>query len=216
MVLIGPPGAGKGTQASILAAHYHIPHISTGDMLRQEVKLGTGIGRQIKDLLAAGNLVSDQMILGLVETRLQQMDCRRGFILDGFPRSQVQAEATQALLDRLNKPLDAVVQLVMPDEEIVTRLSYRRICSQCSRSYHLIYTPPKKEGECDVDHAPLIHRSDDTVEAIRNRLAVYHRQTEPVVEFYRRTPLLKEISALGDVSSITEAIMNSLGKEAAA
>ena len=215
MVLIGPPGAGKGTQASILAAHYHIPHISTGDMLRQEVKLETTIGRKIKDCLAAGNLVSDSMILGLVEMRLQQMDCRQGFILDGFPRSEVQAVATQQLLDRLGRPLTAVVQLIMADEEIVTRLSYRRVCSQCNRTYHLLYNAPLQEGVCDVDGEPLVQRADDTESSIRNRLSVYHRQTEPVVEFYRRTPLLEEISAEGDVKSITEAILSALRKVAA-
>jgi len=215
MVLIGPPGAGKGTQASHLAVHYHIPHISTGDMLRQEVKLGSTIGRQIKDCLAAGNLVSDQMILGLVENRLQEMDCRHGFILDGFPRSYAQAEATQALLERISRPLNGVVQLVMPDEEIITRLSYRRICSECGRSYHLLYTPPKQAGLCNVDGAPLTQRADDTEEAIRNRLSVYHRQTEPVIDFYRRTPLLREITAEGEVSFITQAIIQALGREAA-
>ena len=215
MVLIGPPGAGKGTQASRLAAHYHIPHISTGEMLREEVKVGSSIGHQIKDCLAAGNLVSDQMILGLVEMRLQQKDCRLGFILDGFPRSQVQAEATHSLLDRLGRPLNAVVQLIMPDDEIVTRLSYRRICSQCARPYHLLFNAPRQEGFCDVDGSPLIQRSDDTENSIRNRLNVYHRQTEPVVEYYRKTPLLNEFSALGEVNAITQAIILALGREAA-
>lgn len=215
MVLIGPPGAGKGTQAAHLAAYYHIPHISTGEMLREEVKQGSLIGNQIKDCLAAGNLVSDQMILGLVEMRLQQQDCRHGFILDGFPRSQIQAEATGALLERLQRPLDAVVQLIMPDDEIVTRLSYRRICSQCARPYHLLFNAPRLDNLCDLDGQHLIQRSDDTEDSIRNRLNVYHKQTEPVVDYYRKTPLLKEISALGEVNTITQAIILALGKEAA-
>ena len=154
------------------------------------------------------------MILGLVEMRLQQKDCRLGFILDGFPRSEVQAVATQALLGRLQRPLDAVVQMMMPDDEIVTRLSYRRICSQCARPYHLLFNAPKVDGVCDVDGSALIQRSDDTEDSIRNRLHVFHKQTEPVVEYYRKTPLLKEVDAMGEVNAITQAIIQALGKEA--
>lgn len=206
MVLIGPPGAGKGTQAERLALHYHIPHISTGEMLRAEVRAGSPLGLQVKEIIAGGNLVSDGLMLDLVEQRLQHKDARHGFILDGFPRSSEQAEALMRLLDRLHKPLDAVVQMVVPDDEIVTRLSYRRVCPQCPRTYHLYFNKPHRSGLCDIDGATLIQREDDREEAIRNRLHVYHQQTEPVVDYFRRTPLLREINALGDVAAISKAI----------
>lgn len=216
MVLIGPPGAGKGTQAAQLAAQYHIPHISTGEMLRQEVRQGTIIGQQVKDCLAAGNLVPDALMLNMVENRLQQKDTLNGFILDGFPRSAQQAEELQQLLERIGRPLHAVIQMICPDDEIVGRLSHRRICTQCGKPYHLIYSPPKQEGLCDLDGAPLYHREDDHESAIRNRLGVYHRQTEPVVEYFRhKTKLLREINALGEVSAISQAIRSILGAIAA-
>lgn len=206
MVLIGPPGAGKGTQANQLAAHYHIPHISTGEMLRHEVREGTEIGKKVAACLAAGNLVSDELMLGMVEHRLQMIDAQSGFVLDGFPRSTYQAEGLQKLMEKLQRPLQAVVQLMIPDDEIVSRLKDRRVCSACGKIYHLVHRPPQKAGICDLDGAPLTQRDDDTEESIRNRLSVYHRQTEPVVGFYRLTPLLREIDALGDVSDVCRAI----------
>jgi adenylate kinase len=216
MVLIGPPGAGKGTQAARLAERYHIPHISTGEMLRQEVRQGSIIGQQVKDCLAAGNLVTDSVMLNMVENRLQMKDTLGGFILDGFPRSPVQAEALQALLERINRPLHAVIQMICPDDEIVNRLAHRRICTLCGKPYHLIDQRPKVEGVCDLDGSPLYHRDDDREEAIRNRLSVYHRQTEPVVEYFRKhTSLLREINALGEVSAVSQAIQSILGAIAA-
>ncbi len=215
MVLIGPPGAGKGTQAARLAAHYRIPHISTGDMLRMEVRQETPIGLQVRDRLAAGLLVPDALMLGMVEHRLLQKDAKQGFILDGFPRSPYQAEALQRLLERIQRPLMAVVQLIVPDQEIVVRLSYRRCCSLCGKTYHLMYNQPQREGYCDIDQAPLMQRDDDREDAIRTRLQVYHQQTEPVVDYYRRTPLLREVHALGDVPSISLHIQNLLKGAAA-
>lgn len=206
MVLIGPPGAGKGTQATLLGAHYGIPHISTGEMLRLEVRQGTDIGRQVQSCLAAGNLVSDQLILEMVEHRLQQEDTQRGFVLDGFPRSTVQAEGLESLSRQLQKPLQAIIQMVLPDDDIVSRLSARRVCSACGKIYHLMHRPPQTAGVCDLDGAPLLQREDDQEEAIRNRLTVYHRQTQPVVDYYRGTEGFREISALGEVSEICEAI----------
>lgn len=216
MILIGPPGAGKGTQAARLAEQFEIPHISTGDMLRHEIKQGTAIGDQVKDLQARGELAPDALVIGLVEQRIQQADTQHGFILDGFPRSNAQAQMLQQLLERVGQPIQAVVQLMVPDNEIVTRLSHRRMCSQCGATYHQFSARPKREGVCDRDGAPLVQREDDSEEAIRNRLNIFHKQTEPVVEYYGKLSLLRIIDAQGEVGIVFEMIQSALKSVVAA
>lgn len=206
IVLIGPPGAGKGTQAPKLAAHYGIPHISTGEMLRDEVRHESALGLQVADLLAAGNLVNDDLMLKLVRNRLAVSDTCQGFILDGFPRSVSQADALTDLLRTVDRPLRAAVQFIISDEVLVNRLSYRRTCPECGTSYHLVNMPPKVAGICDQDGIHLVQREDDREEAIRNRLRIYHQQTEPVVDYYRQTGLLRTVEALGDIEEVFKQI----------
>ncbi len=180
IILLGPPGAGKGTQAQNLTKAFSIPQISTGDMLRAAIKAGTELGRQAKAVMDAGKLVSDDLILGLVEERIQNSDCHNGFLFDGFPRTIPQA---QALLDR-NIAIDAVVELQVPDEKIVKRMSGRRVHLASGRTYHIVYNPPKVEGKDDLTGEDLVIRPDDEEQTVRSRLAVYHSQTEPLIKFY--------------------------------
>jgi len=195
LILIGPPGAGKGTQAAKLHQRFGLAHISTGDMLREEVQRQTPAGRQAQALMAAGQLVSDGLIFSMIEARLARPDVAHGFLLDGFPRSQAQAQQLLALLSRQQQRLHAVIQLLLDDEEIVRRLCLRRSCPQCGRIYHIQNLPPQQAGLCDADGSPLIHRADDNETTIRTRLAVFHQQTVPVVDFFRRRGLLHTIDA---------------------
>ncbi|MFN8609894.1 MAG: adenylate kinase [Vulcanimicrobiota bacterium] len=195
LVLIGPPGAGKGTQAAVLKDRYGLAHISTGDMLRDEVRRQTPLGLQAKTLMAAGQLVPDALILDMMAQRLQQPDVARGFLLDGFPRSRAQGQALVSTLTRLKQPLHAVIQLKLGDEEIVRRLSLRRSCPSCGRVYHLQTNPPTLHGLCDTDGAALQHREDDNEQTIRTRLSVFHQQTQPVIEYFRGLGLLRSLDA---------------------
>ncbi len=180
LILLGPPGAGKGTQARFICERYKIPQISTGDMLRAAVAAGTELGKQAKTVMDSGGLVSDDIIIGLVKERIKESDCASGFLFDGFPRTQAQAEATRdAGVD-----IDAVVEIAVPDDEIVKRLTGRRSHPGSGRVYHLVFNPPKVEGVDDITGEPLVHRDDDREETIRNRLATYHAQTEVLTEFY--------------------------------
>lgn len=181
IILLGPPGAGKGTQAQTITTDYHIPQISTGDMLRAAIKAGTELGLKAKAVMDAGQLVSDDIILGLVKERIAQDDCKNGFLFDGFPRTIPQA---QALVDADIK-IDAVIELQVPDEKIVKRMSGRRVHLASGRTYHIVYNPPKVEGKDDVTGEPLVIRPDDEESTVRSRLAVYHQQTEPLVAFYK-------------------------------
>jgi adenylate kinase len=195
IVLIGPPGAGKGTQAAVLKERYGLAHISTGDMLREEVRRQSPLGAEAKALMAAGKLVPDALILEMMAQRFQQPDVSRGFLLDGFPRSRAQGEALVAMLAAQKQPLHAVIQLDLKDEEIVRRLCLRRSCPACGRVYHLQSNPPAVAGLCDADGSALLHREDDNENTIRTRLNVFHEQTEPVIEYFRSIGLLTRVDA---------------------
>ncbi len=180
IILLGPPGAGKGTQAQFITEHYGIPQISTGDMLRAAVKAGSELGLKVKDIMASGGLVSDEIIIALVKERITAADCANGFLFDGFPRTIVQAEAMRDA----NVAVDAVVEIAVDDEEIIARLSGRRVHEASGRVYHVSHNPPAVEGVDDETGEPLIQRPDDSEETVRNRLGIYHDQTKPLIEFY--------------------------------
>ena len=214
LILIGPPGAGKGTQAAFIKERFGIPQISTGDMLRAAVKAGTPLGLKAKAVMEAGQLVSDDIILGLMKERLAQPDCANGFLLDGFPRTIPQAQA----LKDTGIPIDYVLEISVPDEEIVARISGRRVDPVSGRTYHIRYNPPKVEGRDDVTGDPLIQRDDDKEEVVRKRLQVYHNQTEALVKFYgnlassgdKSAPQYRSISGLGSIDEITARVFEAL------
>lgn len=208
LILLGGPGAGKGTQAKFITEHFHIPQISTGDMLRAAVKAGTPLGQQAKAVMDAGELVSDDIIIGLVKERIQADDCKNGFLFDGFPRTLVQAEAIR----EAGIPLDYVIEIQVDDEEIIHRISGRRVHPASGRVYHVDYNPPKVPGQDDETGEPLVQRDDDKEETIRKRLAVYHEQTKPLIDYYRglddpNAPVFSRVSGVGDVDSIYKSIM---------
>ena len=214
LILIGPPGAGKGTQAAFIKERFAIPQISTGDMLRAAVKAGTPLGLKAKSVMESGALVSDDIILGLMEERLAQPDCKNGFLLDGFPRTIPQAEA----LKKTGIPSDFVLEISVPDDEIVRRISGRRVDPVSGRTYHIVYNPPKVEGKDDVTGDPLIQRDDDKEDVVRHRLEVYHNQTEALVKFYgdlaksgdKTAPQYRAISGLGTIDEITARVFDAL------
>lgn len=209
IILIGPPGSGKGTQAKRLADRFAIPHISTGDMLREAVAEGTELGKAAAPIMASGGLVSDELMIGIIRDRLSKEDARKGFILDGFPRTVVQAEKLDSILGNGAAPL-AVVQLLVPDEAIVRRIALRRSCGQCGAVYHLENNPPASGGVCDRCGAELVARADDNESAVRKRLEAFHRQTLPVASFYKQKGLLREVDGVGAVDQVFERIEKSL------
>jgi len=210
IVFLGPPGAGKGTQAKILVERYGIPQISTGDMLREHRAKGTELGKKAQEYMDKGQLVPDEIILGMVKERLSQPDCEKGFILDGFPRTVAQAEALDQLLAEMGKKLDFALALVVPDELLVERLTGRRTCKNCGMMYHIKYKPPKVEGKCDVRGGELYQRPDDNEETVRNRLKVYHESTAPLIEYYKNKGLLREIDGSKSIEEITQQIIQIL------
>lgn len=193
VIFLGPPGAGKGTQAAAMVKTYHIAHISTGDMLRAAAQEGTPLGLKAKGFMEAGQLVPDEVTIGLVEERIQKSDCKDGFLLDGFPRTPVQADALADILARLGLKLDAVLNLQVPAEKLMTRLTGRRICKNCGATFHIAFHVPKVADTCDNCGQPLIQRSDDTEATVKNRLAVYEEQTAPLIAYYREKGLLVDI-----------------------
>ena len=203
LILVGPPGAGKGTQAVHLAAHFGIPHISTGDLFRANIKGETELGKLAKSYMDAGNLVPDSVTNAMLEDRLTHSDTEAGFLLDGYPRNVGQAEFLAEVLVKKNISLDAVLELSIPNEEIIKRLSGRRVCRNCGTTSHVIFDKPKVDGVCDNCGGELYQREDDKEEVIANRLSVYSEQTEPIVDFYKNLGILKAISAVGDVSEIS-------------
>lgn len=203
MILLGPPGAGKGTQGSALARSFGIPHIATGDIIRDQIARGTDFGRKVKAQIAAGNFASDDDVLYWVKCRLEEPDTAAGYILDGFPRDTAQAEA-------FNEPLDLVVELDVPDAALVDRLSGRLICPMCETTYHVTGRAPKRPGICDKDGTPLVRRPDDEPEAVQHRLDLYHTVTEPLQAFYKRRGLLVRVDAQGEPQVITDRILNAV------
>jgi len=209
IIFIGPPGSGKGTQAKRLAAQHAIPHISTGDMLREAVADGTELGRQAAPIMASGALVSDDLMLGIVKDRLAKPDAAGGFILDGFPRTLVQAERLDTIIGNGAEAL-RVLQLLVPDEAIVRRIALRRTCAQCGAIYHLENNPPANNSVCDRCGAEIVARPDDNEESVRRRLEAFHRQTLPVATFYKVKSALREVDGMGPVDEVFERIEKSL------
>jgi adenylate kinase len=210
VVLLGPPGAGKGTQAQTLKQKFAIPHISTGDLLRQAVKEGTELGRQARAYMDRGELVPDELVTAMVAERLHHPDCVSGFLLDGFPRSIAQAEALADELTRSGKKLDGVVSIMVPRSELIERLSGRRVCRQCGAMYHERFDPPKRAGACDKCQGMLYQRSDDNPETVDARLVVYERSTAPLLSYYRDRGLLYEIDGRGTPEEVGQKIIAAL------
>ena len=210
IVLLGPPGAGKGTQAKLLQEHFRIPKISTGDILRQAAADGTSLGKQANEYMDRGELVPDALIIEIVEERLAEADCRDGFLLDGFPRTVTQAEALEQMLARKNLALDGAVSLKVPRKELVARLSGRRTCRQCGHMYHILFNPPKHDLVCDDCGGELYQRDDDREETIRHRLDIYAQETAPVLEHYRAAGLLREVEGTGTREDVAGRIQATL------
>jgi adenylate kinase len=202
LVLLGAPGAGKGTQAKKLIEKYGIPQISTGDLLRAAVSAGTELGKEAKSFMDKGELVPDSVVLGMVEERMGQDDCKKGYILDGFPRNTAQAEALDGMLDKLAMPITAAVSVDVPFEDLMKRLTGRRTCKNCGQMYNIYFTPPAKEGVCDKCGGELFQRDDDKEETIKKRLEVYESQTAPLIDYYGNKGILKRFEGTGSIDDI--------------
>jgi adenylate kinase len=210
LILLGPPGAGKGTQAARLVQDFNLPWASTGDMLREAVAEGTDLGKQAKEYMDGGNLVPDDLIVGVIVERISQEDCLDGFLLDGFPRTIGQADALAAALEGVGRKVTATLLVDVPDEELLKRLTGRRVCVANGHGYHVEFDPPKHEGVCDQDGSRLIQRDDDTEEVITNRLSVYHDQTEPLVEYYEQRGVLRRFDGTRSQTEVHDHIRAAL------
>jgi len=206
LILLGPPGAGKGTQAKLLMDKHAIPQISTGDILRAAVKAGTELGRKAKEYMDSGALVPDEVVIGLIRDRLKEPDAKSGYMLDGFPRTVPQAEALDGMLAEMGSRIDHVISIEVPDEELIKRLTGRRTCKSCGQGYHLVFDPPRKKGKCDKCGGELYQRDDDNTETVTNRLKVYNKQTQPLIDYYRAKGLLRPIDGRGEIKEIFERI----------
>lgn len=213
LLIMGPPGAGKGTQAEILTKKLGIPHISTGDMFRKAIKEGTEMGKKAKEYMDQGQLVPDEVTIGIVKERLAEEDCKQGFLLDGFPRNVAQAEALKEILGELGYSLDKVINLQVPFAKIVSRLTGRRVCQGCGATYHVENNPPQKAGQCDKCGGQLIQRADDTEETVKSRLEVYEKQTAPVVAYYEKENLLCHINGDQPIEQVLSEIGQCIGRD---
>ncbi len=211
IVMLGAPGAGKGTQAKMIAAKYQIPHISTGDIFRANIKNGTELGKKAKSYMDQGLLVPDELTVDLVIDRLAQDDCKNGYILDGFPRTIPQAEALDAALAKLGEKMDYAIDVDVPDENIVSRMSGRRACTGCGATYHIVYNPSKKGDCCEVCGEKLILRDDDKPETVQKRLNVYHDQTQPLIDYYTKQSILRTVDGTQDMNDVFAEIAKILG-----
>lgn len=212
IIMLGAPGAGKGTQAKKIAAKYEIPHISTGDIFRANIKNGTELGKKAKTYMDQGLLVPDELVVDLVVDRVNQEDCVKGYVLDGFPRTIPQAEALDKALAAQGQKMEFAIDVDVPDQNIVQRMGGRRACVGCGATYHLVYAAPKKEGICDTCGAELILRDDDKPETVEKRLAVYHEQTQPLIDYYTKAGILKTVDGTVPMEEVFEAIVSILGE----
>ena len=214
IVLMGPPGAGKGTQAKLISNTYSIPHISTGDIFRKQISQNTSLGIKAKEIIDKGQLVPDDVTINLVEERIGLEDCKVGFLLDGFPRTVVQALALESYLQNERNQLDAVILVEIPRPEIMKRMTGRRVCLNCGASYHIQFNPTKVEGKCDVCGNEVIHRVDDQAETVKRRLRIYDEQTLPLIKYYKEKNLLHTIDGTLDIKEVSKNICDNIGSEA--
>ena len=212
IIMLGAPGAGKGTQAKMIAEKCGLPHISTGDIFRANIKNGTDLGAKAKEYMDKGLLVPDELVCDLVVDRIQQADCEKGYILDGFPRTIPQAEALENALNAIEQKLDYAIDIDVPDENIINRMSGRRACVGCGATYHVLFNPTKVEGKCDVCGESLILRDDDKPETVKKRLDVYHTQTQPLIDFYTERKVLVEVDGTQSMDKVFDDIMKILGE----
>ena len=210
IILMGLPGAGKGTQASEIVKKFPIPHISTGDMFRKAIKDETDLGKEAKSYMDRGELVPDEVTVGIVKERISEDDAKKGFLLDGFPRTIEQAEALNSIMAELDRNIDAVINIEVPEEELMNRLTGRRICENCGTTYHLVFNPPKVEGICDLDGGKLYQREDDNPETVSNRLKVNVKQSKPILEYYDNKGVLKNIDGSKDIEEVTTDVIDIL------
>ncbi|GAA0597134.1 adenylate kinase [Virgibacillus siamensis] len=212
LILMGLPGAGKGTQAVKINEKYNIPHISTGDMFRLAIKEGTELGNKAKSYMDQGELVPDEVTIGIVKERLGKDDCKNGFLLDGFPRTIAQAEALQSILSEMNETIDYVLHVDVPKEKLLERLTGRRICPTCGATYHVIYNPPKEEGKCDKDGSELVQREDDQEETVKNRLDVNLKQAQPLLDYYKEKGYLVKVDGDQEIDRVFQDIQAKIEK----